>query len=73
MLADDLFGAVALDALGARIPRHAVARWVEEQDGMIADTSDQPFEMLLTLSQAAFGSLLAEGVRFSESACLQIP
>ena len=54
MLADDLVGAIALDALGARIPaRHASLR-VEHEDGVVLHCLDEQAKALLALAQQLF-------------------
>ena len=44
MLADDLVGEVALDALGARVPVGHVSFGIEHVDGVIGDALDQQAE-----------------------------
>jgi hypothetical protein len=47
MLADDLVRAVALDALGARVPAHHPAGGVQQEDGVLGDALDQQAELLV--------------------------
>ena len=51
VLADDLVGAVALDALGAGVPGRDVAVGVEHEDRVVLDALDQQAEALLALPQ----------------------
>src|SRR5205814_8805554 len=44
--ADDLVGGVALDPLGALVPRHDRARWVEHEDRVVHDTRDEERELI---------------------------
>jgi hypothetical protein len=41
VLADDVVGAVSLDALGAYVPGQYTARSIEHEDGVVADAFDQ--------------------------------
>src|SRR6185312_8673962 len=51
MPADDFVGAIALDALGARIPaRHGAVR-IEHDESIIDDAQDQRAELTLVLAQ----------------------
>ena len=50
-LADDLVGAIALDALGTGVPRHDVSLGVEKEDRVVAHAVDQQTKRLLALAQ----------------------
>ena len=57
VLADDLLGPVALDALGPWIPRGDVALWVEQEDRIVRGPFDQEPEPLLAAAQRLLGLL----------------
>ena len=59
VLADDLFGPIALDALRAGVPADHVAVRVEEEDGVVLDARDQPPEGLLGFGELQGSRLLA--------------
>ena len=50
-LADDLVGAIALDALGTGVPRHDMSLGVEKEDRVVAHFVDQQTKLLLALAQ----------------------
>src|SRR5262249_25541604 len=52
VLADDLRGAVALDALGAGVPGEGAGLRVEEEDGVVLDPLDEEAEAFLGGGQA---------------------
>src|SRR5947209_9623815 len=58
MLAEDLLGAIALDALGARVPARHMALPVEHEDGVVLRAFDQQSEALL--AGVKFRSALAD-------------
>ena len=58
VLADDLVGGVALEPLGARVPRRHVAGRVENEDGVVLHRRDQQPEPLFASSQILVGSLV---------------
>ena len=51
MLADDLVGAVALEALGAGVPGQDMPLRVEHEDRVVAHALDEQPEALLALQQ----------------------
>ena len=61
MLADDLVGAVALDALGAGIPVRDLALRVEHVDRVVGDALHQQAEPLLAFAAAPPRACLALG------------
>src|SRR5688572_27404434 len=52
MLADDLVGAVALDALRAKVPRDDAAARVEHEDRVVPHALDEEPECLLARAQS---------------------
>jgi hypothetical protein len=57
VLADDLFGAVSLDALGSEVPAGDVAVHVQNVDRVIADVLHHHAEPLLARAHLLFGQL----------------
>src|SRR4051812_44308703 len=57
MLADDVLGLVALDALGPCVPGGDMPLRVEQEDGVIADSFNQQPKALLALAQGFLGLL----------------
>src|SRR5208282_3454455 len=55
VLADDLVGAVALDALCAPVPVGDDAIWIEHVDRVVGDAVDQQGIALFALAQRQFG------------------
>src|SRR5207248_7938754 len=58
MLADDVLGRIALDALGAGVPVGHPPFWVEHEDGVIGDSLDEDPEGALGLEQRLLGLAL---------------
>jgi hypothetical protein len=56
VLADDLVGAVAVDALGAGVPGGDVALRIEHEDRVVEDAVDELAVALLALAQAILGA-----------------
>src|SRR6185312_5423295 len=57
MLADDLVGGIALEALGSGVPRRNVSGRVENEDGVVLHRGDQKPKPLLASSQVLVGAL----------------
>src|SRR6185436_14102489 len=58
VLADDLVGAVALDALGAGVPGDHPARGIEHEDGVVPDAVHHQAEALVTQPEGLRRALL---------------
>src|SRR5690349_16371535 len=54
MLADDLVGTIALDALGARVPARYAPLRVQHEDGVVLDRFDEEAKAFLALPQQLF-------------------
>ena len=65
MSTQNLFGAIAFDALGARVPAGDVAFEIEHEDRVILHTFHKQAKPLLALSQL-FGSSIERNVQFSD-------
>ena len=62
MLADDLLGAVTLDALRTRVPRHDVAVSIQQVDGVIAHALHDGAQLHITLADSLDRRSLLRGI-----------
>jgi hypothetical protein len=65
MSAQNLFGAIALDALGAQVPAGDMAFKIEHEDRVILDTFHKQAKLLTAVPQL-FGSSIERNVQLSD-------